>query len=117
MYYYPPPPLLVSLRNGKRCNPGILQHSETLNYRHLCHIGIHNQPQSADIEQNSDEGISDFRFSAQSLKNENSRTSNYIDIKLGPVTKLDNRNTATSKNLNDDVVSANCFRTSIAMGK
>ena len=34
----------------------------------------------------------------------NSRTSNYIDMKLGPVTKLDERNTS-SKKFDDDLVS------------
>ena len=29
-------------------------------------------------------------------------------MKLGPVTKLDKRNTATSKKIDDDVMSANC---------
>ena len=29
-------------------------------------------------------------------------------MKLGPVTKLDNRNKITSKNIEDDVISANC---------
>ena len=29
-------------------------------------------------------------------------------MKLGPVTKLDNRNKITSKNIDDDVISANC---------
>ena len=51
---------------------------------------------------NSDEGISDFRISGQSLVNENfndSRISNDIDMKLGPVTKLDKRNTTRLKNL------------------
>ena len=38
----------------------------------------------------------------------NSRTSNDIDMKLGPVTKLDKKNTATSKISDDDVMSANC---------
>ena len=36
-----------------------------------------------------------------------SRTSNDIDMKLGPVIKLDKRNTETSKKLDDDVLSAN----------
>ena len=40
-------------------------------------------------------GVSDFRISVQSLIKENcrnSRTSDDIDIKLGPVIKLDKRN-------------------------
>ena len=42
------------------------------------------------------------RFLVKSLTNRkchNSRTSNDIDVKLGPVTKIDKRNTATSKYL------------------
>ena len=56
-------------------------------------------PQSPDIGQNSDGGISDFQISGQSFTEENchnSRTSNDIDVKLGPATKLE-KNTATSK--------------------
>ena len=30
------------------------------------------------------------------------------DMKLGPVTKLDNRNKSTSKQFSDDVISVNC---------
>ena len=37
----------------------------------------------------------------------NFRTSNDIDMKLGPVTKLNKRNNKTSKKINDDVMSAN----------
>ena len=50
----------------------------------------------------SDRGISDFRISGQSLIKENchnSRTSDNIDMKLGPVIKLDKRNRTTSKKL------------------
>ena len=68
-------------------------------------------PQSFDNGQNSDGVISDFQISGQSFINENcrnSRTSYYIDIKLGLVTKLDKRNTATSKTIDDDVWSTNC---------
>ena len=38
----------------------------------------------------------------------NSRTSKDIDIKLGPVTKLDKRNKTTSKKIDVDVMSENC---------
>ena len=38
----------------------------------------------------------------------NSRTSQDIDIKLGPVTKLDKRNKITSKHFDDGVMSENC---------
>ena len=63
-------------------------------------FGIPHSPQSPDNEQNSDDGISDFRMSGESLIKENyhnSRTSDDIGMKLGPVTKLDKRNKATSK--------------------
>ena len=73
-------------------------------------FGIPNSPQSPDIGQNSDGAISDFRTSGQSLIKENyhnSRTSNDIDMKLGPVTELDKRNKKTSKKIDDDVMSAN----------
>ena len=58
--------------------------------------------QSLDIGQNSDRGISDFPISAQSLIKRNchnSRTNYDIDMKLGPVIRLDKRNKTTSKNL------------------
>ena len=38
----------------------------------------------------------------------NSRTSNDIDMNPGPATKLDKRNTATSKKIDDNVMSVNC---------
>ena len=66
--------------------------------------------QSPDIRQNSDKGVSDFRISGQFFICENchnSRTSHDIDMKVGPVTKFDNRNRATSKNFEDDVMSTN----------
>ena len=59
---------------------------------------IPNSLQSPDIGQSSDEVISDFRISSQSLIKENchnSRTSDDIDMKLGTVTKLDKRNKTT----------------------
>ena len=55
-------------------------------------------------------GISDFGISGQSLiklNYHNSRTSNDIDMKLGPVTKLDKGNKITSKKFDDDVMSVN----------
>ena len=67
--------------------------------------------QSPDIRQNPDGGISDFRISGQSLIKENchnSRTSDDIDMKLGPVTKLDKRNKTTSKKFDNNVMSKNC---------
>ena len=73
-------------------------------------FGVPNFPQSLDTGQNSDGGISDFRISGQSFKKENfhkSRTSDDIDIKLAPATKLDNRNKITSKKVDNDDMSAN----------
>ena len=61
--------------------------------------------------QNSDRGISDFWISGQSpikVNCHNYRTSDDIAMKLGSVTKLDNRNKMTSKKINDDVRSTNC---------
>ena len=65
-------------------------------------MSISNFPQSPDIGQNSDRGISDFQIFGQSLIKENclnSRSGININMKLGPVTKLNKRNTATSKKL------------------
>ena len=58
-----------------------------------------------------DRGISYFQISGQSLTKENchnSRTSDDIDMKLGPVTKLNKRNKTMSKNFDNDVISGNC---------
>ena len=55
--------------------------------------------------------ISDFRISGQSLIKwncHNSRTSDDIDIKLEPVTKLDTRNKAMSTKIDNDAMSKNC---------
>ena len=61
----------------------------------LTKFDIPNSPQSPDIGQNSDGCIADFRISGQSLIKgncHNSRISNDIDIKIGPVAKFDKRN-------------------------
>ena len=68
-------------------------------------------PQYPDIGLNSDEGVSDFRISDQFFINENchsSRICHDIDMKLGPVTKLDRKNTTTSKKFGVNVMSGNC---------
>ena len=68
--------------------------------RHSARFGIPDLPQTLDFGQNSDTGISDFQIFGQSSVNENyhnSRTSHGIDMKVGPVTKLDKRRTATSR--------------------
>ena len=65
-------------------------------------------PQSLDIGQNLDGGVFDFLISDQSLINVNGHnSSDDTDMKLGPVTKLDKRNKATSK-IDNDVISTNC---------
>ena len=67
-------------------------------------------PQSPDIGQNPDGGISDFHISGQCLINENCnncRTSDDIDMKLGPVPKLGKRNKTTSKKFDVNVMSRN----------
>ena len=59
-------------------------------------------PQSPDIGQNSDRGISDFQISGQSIENCHiSRTSDDIDMRLGP--EVDKRNKTTSKKWVDNV--------------
>ena len=63
---------------------------------------IYNSPQSPNIGENSDGVISNFRISGQSFTKENCnncRTKNVIDMKLGPATKFDKRNTPFLKNL------------------
>ena len=72
---------------------------------------MHDSSQSLDIWQNSDRGISNFRISGQSLIKQNcpnSRTSDDVDMKLGPVTKLEKRNKTTSKKFDVNVMSENC---------
>ena len=81
-----------------------MQHLVTFYYiKDICFkFSICNLPQSPDIGRNWDRGISDFRISGQSFLKENwhnSRTRNDIDMKLGPVTKLEKRNKTMSKNL------------------
>ena len=74
-------------------------------------FGIRNLRQSPDIGQNLNGSISDFRISGQSLIKENchnSRTSDDIDMKLRPITKIDKRNKATSKKFDDEVILKSC---------
>ena len=77
-------------------------------------FGISTSPQSPDIEQNSANCISNFQISGQSLlKAAILESRDDIDIRLGPVTKLDKSNKTTSKKMtmtscHDDVISTNC---------
>ena len=76
----------------------------------LVKFGIFNSPQSPDIGQNADGGISDFRISGQSLIKENfhnSRTTDDINMKLVPVTKFGKRNKTLPKKFDDDFISEN----------
>ena len=64
-------------------------------------FSIPNSRLSLDTGQKSHKCVSDFRVSGQSFIKENghnSRISHDIDMKLGPITKIDKRNTGTSKN-------------------
>ena len=102
---FTPPPSWISLNNSKTVKAVTLDFcSVQLNSIRDIHakFGIHNLFQSPDIGQNSDGGVSNFRISGQSLIKENchnSRTSDDIDKKLGPLTKLDKRNKTTSKKI------------------
>ena len=61
--------------------------------------------QHSDFVQNSDGDIVDFQISGQPLMKENCpiyKTSDDTDMKLGPVIKIDKRNKATSKKLDDN---------------
>ena len=63
---------------------------------------------SPDIEKNPNGGFFDFRISVQSLikvNYKNSRTSEDIEMKPGPVTKLGKRNKTKSKEFDDDIMS------------
>ena len=101
----PPNWFWFSLNNSKTVRAVTLEFCSIQQYfiEDICaKFGIHNLPQSPDIGQNSDGGISDFRISGQSLIKENcynSRTSDDIDMKLATVTRLDKRNKTTSKTL------------------
>ena len=84
-----------------------LNNSKTVKAVTLKFYSIHNSPQSPDIGKNSEVGISNFRISSLSLIKENchnSRTSDDIDMKLGPVTKLEKRNKTTSNKFDFDVI-------------
>ena len=68
-------------------------------------------PQSPDNRQNLDGDSFDSQISGQSFMKDNFLNSRFIydiDMKLGPVIKFDKKNTATSKKIDDDVMSANC---------
>ena len=70
-------------------------------------LGIPYLSQSPDAGQNSDGGISDFWISGQSLIKRNchnSRTSDDINMKLGPVPRLDKINETTPKKFGDDIM-------------
>ena len=67
--------------------------------------------QSPNIGQNSDGGILDFSIPGQSFINENghnSGTSHDVEMKLGPVTKIDKKNSNIKKNDDDDIMLENC---------
>ena len=106
-------PRLFSLNNlemVKSCNPGILQRWVTFFSRHSCQT-LFLTRLSLQILSKTQTGISDFRISGQSLIKgncHNFRTSDDIDMKLCPVTKLDKRNKTSLKKIYDEVMSENC---------
>ena len=84
------------------CTPGICSIKLLFIRKIPTKYGINNLAKSPDIEQCSDGVIPDFQISGQSLINKtfhNSKTSHNIDMKLGPVTKLDEKNPKTYKQL------------------
>ena len=94
--------LLYSLDNSETVQAVTLAFC-SIQYRFIVDIcgkfGMSSSPQSPDIGQNSDRDYFDFRIFGQSLIKENfhnSRTSDDIDMKLGPVTTLDKRNKTMS---------------------
>ena len=77
----------------------------------LVKSGIPNLPQSPDIRLKSDEGISVFLISGQSLVQENSgnsRTSHDIDMKLGLITTNEKGKTATLKKTDQNLTMTLC---------
>ena len=98
---------LITHERQNSCKPGIWQYYVTFYYRRSCEAWYPQQSQqSLDIGQNSDGDISDFRISGQSLLNKhchNFRTSNEIDMKLGPATELVKRNVK----FDDDIMFTN----------
>ena len=105
-------PCWFSLNNSETLEPCHFATFSNILYEKICaKFGIHNLLQFPDITQNSGWGISDFRISGQPLLKENCynpRTSGDIDMKLGPVTKLDKKNKIISKIFDDNVMSTNC---------
>ena len=75
-------------------------------------FGVPNSPQSPDIQQNSNGDICHFRIFGQSFIKENchnSRTGTDIDMKLGPVTKFDKRNTLVMTSCRQVMTSLSIF--------
>ena len=108
----PPNRCCFSLNNSKTVKAVILEFYRVQYYSFTisAKFGIHNSPQSPDIGQSPNGGICNFQISGQSLIKKschNSRASDDIDMKLGPVTKLDKRNKATSKKIDDVFMSEN----------
>ena len=101
----PSPPYRFSLNNSEMLKAATLVFRSILQHflRDVrAKFGIPNLPQAPDMGQNSDGGISDFWISSQFLIKvnwHNSRTSDNIDMKPGPVTKPDKGNKTTSKKL------------------
>ena len=64
-------------------------------------------PQSPDIRKNPDRGIPVFWSFLYGINFHNSRTSDDIDIKNGPVAKIDKENKITSEKFSDGLILEN----------
>ena len=111
----PPPSFWFFLNNSEAVNAVTLTYlselSNNLLGTSIPKLGVPNLSQSPDIKQSSDEGISNFQTSCQSLIKENcytSRANSDIVMKLGPIPKLDKRNKMTSNKIDNGVMLAKC---------
>ena len=102
-------PCLFSLNNSKMVKGVTMPFHFIRDIR--VKFGIPILPQSPDIGQNSDVDTFDFTISGQSFTKQNccnSRSNHDINMKLGSVTKLDNRNTAMPNKIDNDVMLTTC---------
>lgn len=93
--------------DGTSCKTGIFQHSVFFLKDIGPEISIPNLSQPLDIGRNLYRSISNSRISGQSLIKDNYKTSNDIYMKLGPLSKLEKRNTIKLRKLDDDAILRN----------
>ena len=97
--------------NGKSCIPGGFQDLGTFHQKHPFQIQCPLPTPVSRYYAKLRRGVSNFQISGQSLTKvicHNSRTSNDIDMKFGPLTKIEKRNKTVSKILENHVMQANC---------